>query len=189
MKSARPVYGRSLMKMQEVLREHVLDSGDLACYEKRPGIAYFLQEEAVFESKSPHRVFVPMRDVALMRKSPDDLLFSLLQHVAELGAWVDYTGSFDSIRSYFAAQDLPLATIVKHPTLRLQVPDGVGLLEWERAPKERFYCLTSADLLGRIPIRYPGRVAYDALNAPVTMEQRGFVIITPGGILTAFVEA
>ena len=188
MKSVRPVYGRHLMKMQDLLREHVLGNGDLACYDKMPGRAYFVQEEAVQETNAPHRVMVPMKDVALMRRSPDDLLFALLQHVAELGAWVDYKGSFDSIRSYFAAQDLPLATLIQHPSLRLKGPDGVGILQWDRAPKDRFYCLTSADLLGRIPIRHAGRTTFDTQGTSVTMEQRGFLVYTPKGILTAFVD-
>lgn len=176
------------MKMQDVLREHVLNFGDLACYDKSPGRAYILDDEIVFEIKASRRVLVPMRDVALMKTSPDDLLFALLQCVAELGSRVAYTGAFDSIRAYFTARDLPLATVVKHPILRLQLPDGVGVLEWEGAPKDRFYCLTSADLLGRTPVRFPGTYA-EGLDAPTSMEQRGFVILTPDGILTAFVEA
>jgi hypothetical protein len=176
------------MTIQEVLLTDDLRAEGVPVYDKDPGRAYvidgacftepFRKEEArpvgehVVESTLPHRVHVPMAPITELQKSPDDLVFDLVRRVAELGNWVDYEGNFDNIRAYFTSVDFPWSTVVMHPTLGIQVPHDVKVIDHASMSPDRFYCLTVPEHLGRIPTQH---------------EQKGFLIFNPRGVLTAFV--
>jgi hypothetical protein len=129
-----------------------------------------------------------MAYVMELKNSPDELVFKLVRHIAELGTSVECEDKFDTIRAYFTSNKLPLSTVIKHPSLALDVPPTVKVIEHDGMLEGRFYCLTSPELLGRIPVRRSGTVIGDVENTPVVIEQRGFLIFNPKGILTAFVE-
>jgi len=178
------------MDLRGVLREDILEPGDMPLYDKAPDQpAYFIHDDAIIVSQSRHRVLVPMAEAATRKASVDTLVFGLIQTVGDLGVRVTYDGTFDRLLDHFRSHDLPLACLIRSPKLNVPAPGDVKTLEWEAAPKDRFYCLTQPEHLGCMPIRYPGMQVFDVKGEPVLIEQRGFLIFNPAGILTVAVEA
>lgn len=196
------------MKMQEVFLTEQLGYA-APIYDKDPGPAYVIdgpqfacpgresspKEEGVVEVTVPHRVHVPMALVVELKKSIEDLVFDLVRHVAELGNWVEYEDNFTNIRAYFDSVDLPLYAVVKHPSLGLEVPAGVLIIDHAAMLRERAYCLTAPELLGRLPVRhknsevgFDGNDEHGLIRNAISLEQRGFLIFNPKGLLTVFVD-
>jgi hypothetical protein len=201
------------MRMHEILLEDSIEEGDLPCYDKDPEVSAYVidgpcfevpfrntnapppSETTVIEIKRHHRVHVPLASVQDLKEDLETLVFMLVREVAELGNHIHYDGSFSNLRSYFESVKLPLRWVIKSPSTKIDIPSDVEAIDYDAVAADRFYCLTSGELLGRIPVYCRGSEVgvsgtdeHGLIIDPIFEKRRGYFIFAPQGILTVLVE-
>lgn len=173
------------MKIRDLLLEDVLN-GAMPCYDKEPeGSAFVVGDDgtSILLVSKPVRVWVPMVEGL----DADVMTLTLVKITAEQGSTgIEWAGDFTAVRAHFDERDLPFHVLLKHPESPLPEPPPTGVVTLEdlAVEKDRFYCLTTPELLGRRPTR-PGMVV-SGIQCPDTL---GLLIFNPEGILTVFLEA
>ena len=154
------------------------------CYDRAPDETAFVigvEGDSILAVTKSLRVFVPMVEGL----DADTVTLALVKVAAEQGSTgIEWSGSFQPVQKHFNDQRLPFHVVLRHPeSPHLVPPPGVQTLESADVDKDRFYCLTTPELLGRRPTR-PGVAAHGV----ACLDEVGFLIFNPKGILTVFFE-